>query len=445
MMFSKILIANRGEIAVRIIRACKEMGISTVAVFSEADRDAFHVVLADESYCIGPHASTDSYLNMSAIITAAVTSGAQAIHPGYGFLSENAKFARLCEKCNIKFIGPKADVIDIMGDKDSARRTMIKAGVPVIPGTDILQNVVEAKKAAKNMGYPVLLKARSGGGGKGIRLVENEGQIENAYNMASAEAFASFGDGALYMEKFLNPVKHVEAQILCDKFGNALCLGERECSVQRRNQKLIEESPSPVVTDEIRKKIIDVSIKAAKACGYVNAGTIEFLFTDDGKFYFMEMNTRLQVEHGVSEMVTGIDIVKWQIRIAAGQKLTYTQNDVKLVGCAIECRINAENPKENFRPCAGKVEMLHFPAGPWVRTDSALYQDYIVPPFYDSMVAKILVHAKTREESIRKMRAALCELIIEGIEHNGEFLGEILSMKEFENGTYHVDLLNKKI
>jgi len=386
-MFSKILIANRGEIAVRIIRACKEMGISTVAVFSEADRDAFHVVLADESYCIGPHASTDSYLNMSAIITAAVTSGAQAIHPGYGFLSENTKFARLCEKCNIKFIGPKADVIDIMGDKDSARRTMKKAGVPVIPGTDILQNVVEAKKAANAMGYPVLLKARSGGGGKGIRLVENESQIENAYNMASAEAFASFSDGALYMEKFLFPVKHIEAQILCDKFGNAVCLGERECSVQRRNQKLIEESPSPAVTEKQRKEIIAISRKAALACGYVNAGTIEFLMDKDGKFYFMEMNTRLQVEHGVTEMVTGIDIVKWQIRIAAGTKLSFTQADVMLEGSSIECRINAENPKANFRPSAGRVELLHFPAGPSVRIDSALYQKYSVPPFYDSMIA----------------------------------------------------------
>ncbi|MCL2848003.1 MAG: acetyl-CoA carboxylase biotin carboxylase subunit [Firmicutes bacterium] len=443
-MFSKILIANRGEIAVRIIRACKEMGISTVAVFSEADRDAFHVVLADESYCIGPHASTDSYLNMSAIITAAVTSGAQAIHPGYGFLSENTKFARLCEKCNIKFIGPKADVIDIMGDKDSARRTMKKAGVPVIPGTDILQNVVEAKKAANAMGYPVLLKARSGGGGKGIRLVENESQIENAYNMASAEAFASFSDGALYMEKFLFPVKHIEAQILCDKFGNAVCLGERECSVQRRNQKLIEESPSPAVTEKQRKEIIAISRKAALACGYVNAGTIEFLMDKDGKFYFMEMNTRLQVEHGVTEMVTGIDIVKWQIRIAAGTKLSFTQADVMLEGSSIECRINAENPKANFRPSAGRVELLHFPAGPSVRIDSALYQKYSVPPFYDSMIAKILVHARTREEAIRKMRAALCELVIEGIDHNAEFLLEILSMKDFEKGSYTVDLLNKK-
>ena len=444
MMFSKILIANRGEIAVRIIRACKEMGIATVAVFSEADRDAFHVQLADESYCVGPAASVDSYLNISAIITAAVTSGAQAIHPGYGFLSENAKFARICEKCNITFIGPKAEVLETMGDKDAARRTMKAAGVPIIPGTDILKDVKEAKKEAKKMGYPVLLKARSGGGGKGIRLVEKESEIENAFKMASGEAQSAFGDGALYMEKFLYPVKHVEAQILCDKFGNALCLGERECSVQRRNQKLIEESPSPAVSDEVRAKIVEISRKAAIGCGYVNAGTIEFLFTDDGKFYFMEMNTRLQVEHGVTEMVTGIDIVKWQIRIAAGLKLTYTQEDVKMVGSAIECRINAENPKENFRPCAGKVDLLHFPAGPWVRVDSALYQDYRIPPFYDSMVAKILVHAKTREESIRKMRAALCELVLEGIDHNGEFLGEILSMKEFEKGTYHVDLLSKK-
>ncbi|MCL2294874.1 MAG: acetyl-CoA carboxylase biotin carboxylase subunit [Spirochaetes bacterium] len=443
-MFSKILIANRGEIAVRIIRACKEMGIATVAVFSEADRNALHVNLADESYCIGAAPAADSYLNMSAIITAAVSSGASAIHPGYGFLSENTKFAALCEKCNITFIGPGPEVIEIMGDKDSARRTMKEAGVPVIPGTDILKNTEEALEAAREIGFPVLLKARSGGGGRGIRLVEKEEDLEHAFNVASAEAIAAFSDGAMYMEKFLYPVKHVEAQVLCDKFGNALCLGERECSVQRRNQKLIEESPSPAVSEEQRKQIIEVSRKAALASGYVNAGTIEFLLADDGEFYFMEMNTRLQVEHGVTEMVTGIDIVKWQIRIAAGLPLTFKQEDILLDGSAIECRINAENPRQNFRPSCGKIELLHFPAGPWVRVDSALYQNYIVPPFYDSLVSKILVFAKTREEAIRKMRAALCELVIEGIDHNADFLCEVMSMEEFENGSYHVDLLSKK-
>jgi len=443
-MFSKILIANRGEIAVRIIRACKEMGILTVAVYSDADREALHVSLADESYCIGSATAADSYLNMSAILQAAVSSGATAIHPGYGFLSENSKFAKLCEKCEIKFIGPSYSVIEKMGDKDMARQTMKKAGVPVIPGTDILSSPQEAKKEAKKMGYPVLLKARSGGGGRGIRLVEKESDLEHLYNMASNEAQSAFNDGALYMEKFLFPVKHIEAQILADKHGNAVCLGERECSVQRRNQKLIEESPSPAMSPELRKKMIEVSRKAALACGYENAGTIEYLLAQDGKFYFMEMNTRLQVEHGVTEMVTGIDIVKWQIRIAAGLPLAFTQADIKLVGSAIECRINAEKPAENFRPCSGRVTTLHFPGGPWVRIDSALYPDYFVPPFYDSMVAKILVSAKTREEAIRKMRASLCELVLEGIDHNADFLGEILSMKEFEKGTYTVDLLAKK-
>ena len=442
-MFSKILIANRGEIAVRIIRACKEMGISTVAVFSEADSDALHVSLADESYCIGAASAADSYLNMSAIITAAINSKASAIHPGYGFLSENAKFASLCEKCNITFIGPPPAVIEKMGDKDSARRAMKEAGIPVIPGTDILEDVKACRCAALKMGFPVLLKARSGGGGRGIRLVEKEADLENAFNTARAEAFASFSDGALYMEKFLYPVKHIEAQMLCDAFGNALCLFERECSVQRKNQKLIEESPSPAVSDKLRKQIIETATKAAKATGYVNAGTIEFLLDNEGNFYFMEMNTRLQVEHGVTEMVTGIDIVKWQIRIAAGLALNFTQKDISLSGCAIECRINAENPHQNFRPGCGKVEVLHFPGGPWVRVDSAMYQNYVVPPFYDSMVAKILVFAKTREEAIRKMRAALCELVVEGIEHNADFLCDILTMEEFENGKYHVNLLSK--
>jgi len=442
-MFSKILIANRGEIAVRIIRACKEMGIDTVAVFSEADRDALHVSLADESYCIGPAAGADSYLNMSAVITAAVNSGAAAIHPGYGFLSENAKFAALCEKCQITFIGPPSHVIEKMGDKDMAKRVMKAAGVPVIPGAEMLENAEAAKNAARKIGYPVLLKARAGGGGKGIRKVESEEELESAFNVARAEAYAAFSDGALYMEKFLSKVKHIEAQILADNHGNVVCLGERECSIQRRNQKLVEESPSTAINDSLRGNIIEIAVKAAKATGYVNAGTIEFLLDEEGRYYFMELNTRLPVEHGVTEMVTGIDIVKWQIRIAAGLSLTYKQQDIKLTGNAIECRVNAENPAKNFKPCAGKVELLHFPGGPWVRVDSALYQNYVIPPFYDSLVAKIIVSAKTREEAIRKMRAALCELVLEGIDHNADFICGVLSSEEFESGDYYVDTLAK--
>ena len=443
-MFSKILIANRGEVAIRVIRACKEMGIPTVAIFSMADRDALHVSLADESYCVGGVSAADSYLNMSAVLTAAVASGATAIHPGYGFLSENAKFASICRDCNITFIGPPPEVITKMGDKDAARRAMLAAGVPVIPGSDILNNVEAAKKAAEKIGYPVLLKARAGGGGKGIRLVKKPSETENAFNMAKNEALASFSDGALYMEKFLTHVKHVEAQILSDNNGNTVVLGERECSIQRRNQKLIEECPSPAVNSEIRKKIIKAVQKAASYVGYRNAGTIEFLLDKDGKFYFMEMNTRLQVEHGVTEMVTGIDIVKWQIRIAAGMPMAFSQADIAINGNAIECRINAENPLLDFRPSAGTVNLLHFPGGPWVRNDSALYQNYTIPPFYDSLIAKIMVHGKTREEAIRKMQAALCELVIEGVDHNAEYLGGILSDSAFKAGDFYIDFLSKR-
>ncbi|KAI4453469.1 pyruvate carboxylase subunit a [Holotrichia oblita] len=443
-MFSKILIANRGEIAIRIIRACKEMGISTVAVFSEADRDALHVSLADESYCIGPATSSESYLNMSAILSAAVASGAGAIHPGYGFLSENARFASFCKECKIAFIGPSAEVINRMGDKDAARRTMTEAGVPVIPGSNLLDNITAATEAAERIGYPVLLKARAGGGGKGIRLVKNPSELENAFNITRSEAISSFSDGALYMEKFLSGVKHIEAQILSDSSGNTVVLGERECSIQRRNQKLIEECPSTAVDSKMRKKIIEITKKAAAAVGYCNAGTIEYLLDREGNLYFMEMNTRLQVEHGVTEMVTGIDIVKWQIRIAAGLPLAFRQSDIKLVGNAIECRINAENPNLDFRPSAGTVELLHFPGGPWVRFDSALYQNYTIPPFYDSMIAKIIVCGGNREEAIRKMQASLCEFVIEGIDHNADFLCDILSDKDFKAGDYYIDFLSKR-
>ncbi len=443
-MFSKILIANRGEVAVRVIRACKEMGICTVAVFSEADREALHVSLADESVCIGPPPAKESYLNISAILSAAAVTGAAAVHPGYGFLSENARFARLCRECGIEFIGPPAEVIARMGDKNEARHAMQKAGVPVVPGSGVVATLEEARDAAAGIGYPLLIKARAGGGGRGIRLVASPEAFETAYFTAAAEAKSAFGDGAVYLEKYLNPVKHVEVQLLCDKRGSAVCLGERECSVQRRNQKLIEESPSPAVTPELRSRMQEVSVRAAREVGYTNAGTVEFLLDANGAFYFMEMNTRLQVEHPVTEMVTGIDLVKWQIRVAAGQPLQFSQEDVSLSGAAIECRINAENPALDFRPSCGRVTLLHVPGGPWVRLDTALYQDYFIPPYYDSMIAKLIVHAKTREEAIRKMQAALCELVIEGVDHNGELQMEILSDERFRSGAYTTDFMAKR-
>ncbi|HIT00761.1 MAG TPA: acetyl-CoA carboxylase biotin carboxylase subunit [Candidatus Faecaligallichristensenella faecipullorum] len=443
-MFPKILIANRGEIAVRIIRACKEMGVQTVAVFSEADRDALHVSLADESYCIGPAPVGQSYLNMTAILTAAVASGARAIHPGYGLLSENARFAELCEQCKLVFIGPKSEVIAKMGDKDEARRTMREAGVPVVPGCDLVTSVEQLKSEAGRIGFPLLIKARSGGGGRGIRKVERMEDLENAYLSASSEAQSAFGDGAVYLEKFLSPVKHVEMQILCDNYGHVLCLGERECSMQRKNQKLIEESPSPAVTPEMREQMMEVSRKAARAAGYTGVGTIEFLLTRDGHFYFMEMNTRLQVEHPVTEMVTGIDLVKWQIRVAAGSELGFTQEDVRMTGHAIECRINAEDPSHNFRPSSGRINLLHVPGGPWVRFDTALYQDYFVPPFYDSMIGKLIVHAHTRQEAIRKMQAALCEMVVEGVDHNGMLQSDLIASPEFMDGSYTTDFLKER-
>lgn len=440
-MFSKILVANRGEIAVRIIRACREMGISTVAIYSTADKEAMHVQLADESYCVGGARVADSYLNMPAILTAAVASGAQAIHPGYGLLSENAKFVKLCEECNIDFIGPTSEMINLLGDKDMARKTMREAGVPVTPGTDVLEDVESAKVLADEVGYPLLIKARSGGGGRGIRLVNTAEEFENAYNSAYSEAESAFGDGALYIEKFLNPVKHIEMQLLCDKHGNAICLGERECSVQRHNQKLIEESPSPSISPETRKAMAEAAIKAAHAVGYNSVGTVEFLYDKDGNFYFMEMNTRLQVEHGVSEMVTGMDIVQWQIRMAAGTELNRTQDSVYTHGHVIECRINAEDPDKNYRPSCGRIMGLHIPGGSFVRFDTALYQDYEIPPFYDSMIGKLIVQGRTRELAIRKMKMALSELSIRGITVNRDLMVDILSEKEFIDGTYTTDFM----
>ena len=435
-MFPKILIANRGEIAVRVIRACKEMGISTVAVFSEADRTALHVALADESVCIGSAPASGSYLNMPAVLSAAIVTGAQAIHPGYGLLSENPRFAELCERCKIKFIGPSAEIIRRMGDKDEARRTMREAGVPVVPGCDLVESVEQLHEEAQRIGYPLLIKARSGGGGRGIRRVDAEEELENAYLSARAEAESAFGDGEVYMEKLLLNVKHIEVQLLCDSHGNVITLGERECSMQRLHQKLIEESPSPAVDAKLRERMLDAAVRAARAAGYEGVGTVEFLLTEDKQFYFMEMNTRLQVEHPVTEMVTGIDLVKWQIRVAAGLEIPFKQEEVKLRGHAIECRINAENPAENFRPCAGKVTLLHVPGGPMVRFDTALYQDYVIPPFYDSMVAKLIVHAPTRAEAIRKMQAALCEMVIEGVEHTGWMQSDLIAERGFQDGTY---------
>ena len=432
-MFTKILIANRGEIAIRVIRACKEMGISTVAVYSEADRESLHVALADQAICIGGARAEESYLNGERIVSAALATHAQAIHPGYGFLSENAEFAALCKQYGIVFIGPPAEVISRMGDKDTARRLMKENGVPTTPGTDILKDAGEAKKAAERIGYPVLIKASAGGGGKGIRLVERPEDMERAFQTASSEAEKAFGDGRMYMEKYLDPVKHIEVQLLADEEGNIVCLGERECSIQRNNQKLIEESPSPAVTPELRARLMDTAARAARASHYVNAGTVEFLMDRDHNFYFMEMNTRLQVEHPVSELVTGVDIVKWQIRIAAGVPLDFTQKDIRVQGAAIECRINAKGP--------GKVGFFHTPGGPWVRFDTFLYEGYEIPPYYDSMLGKMIVYSSTREEAIRKMMAALSELVVWGTQNNIEDQIEIIRDERFKKGDYYTDFM----
>lgn len=432
-MFTKILIANRGEIAIRIIRACKEMGISTVAVYSEADRDSLHAAMADQAVCIGGARAEDSYLNIRRILSAALATGAQAIHPGYGFLAENAEFASQCRQYGLTFIGPSAEVISQMGDKDRARQLMRENGVPVTPGTDILRDWREAREKAEAIGYPVLIKASSGGGGKGIRLVKRPEDMEKAYETASSEAEKAFGDGRVYLEKYLDPVKHIEVQLLADEAGQVVCLGERECSIQRNNQKLIEESPSPGVSEELRQKLTETAAKAAKAAGYVNAGTVEFLLDKEKNFYFMEMNTRLQVEHPVSELVTGIDIVKWQIRIAAGVPLDFTQEDIKVTGAAIECRVNALG--------AGKVEFLHTPGGPWVRFDTFLYQGYEIPPYYDSMLGKMIVYSSTREEAIRKMQAALCELLVDGPKNNIEDQIAIIRDERFRKGDYYTDFI----
>lgn len=434
-MFKKILIANRGEIAVRIIRACREMGIQTVAVCSDIDRDALHAQLADQTICIGPASAKGSYLNMESIISATLASGAEAIHPGFGFLSENSKFVRMCDQCNITFIGPSADIIDKMGNKSAARKTMIDLDIPVVPGSEgAIYDAEEAKEIADKMGYPVLIKASAGGGGKGMRVANHGDEFIANFNTAKQETQNAFGDDAMYLEKYIIDPRHIEFQILADNYGNVIHLGERDCSIQRKHQKMIEESPSVAIDDDLRKRMGEAAVKAAKGSGYSNAGTIEFLLDKSNEFYFIEMNTRIQVEHPVTEMVTGIDLIKEQIRLAAGKKLRHTQADVVITGHAIECRINAENPNKDFRPCPGHVDSLHFPGGKGVRVDSAMYSGYTIPPVYDSMIVKLIVHDDNRELAIKKMRSALGELIIQGIDTNLDYQFQIVNNRDFISG-----------
>ena len=443
-MFKKLLIANRGEIAVRIIRAARELGISTVAIYSEADKESLHTILADEAICVGPAKSTDSYLNMSAVLSAAIVTGSEAIHPGFGFLSENSKFATMCEEMHLKFIGPSGAVMDKMGDKINARAEMIKANVPVIPGSDgEVMTADEALEVAEKIGYPVMLKASAGGGGKGIRKVERREDLVSAFESASQEALAAFGNGAMYIEKVIYPARHIEVQILGDSYGNIIHLGERDCSLQRNNQKVLEESPSVAIGTTLRQKIGDAAVRAAKAVNYENAGTIEFILDEaSGQFYFMEMNTRVQVEHPVTEFVTGVDIVKEQIRIAAGQALPVTQDDIHLTGHAIECRINAENPAFNFAPSPGKISNLYLPSGGvGLRVDSAVYPGYTIPPYYDSMIAKIIVHGENRFDALMKMQRALYELDIDGVVTNADFQMDLISDQHVIAGDYDTSFL----
>ncbi|MEK5038718.1 acetyl-CoA carboxylase biotin carboxylase subunit [Sporosarcina sp. FSL K6-3457] len=441
----KVLIANRGEIAVRIIRACKELGIKTVAVYSEADREALHVELADEAFCIGPKLSKDSYLNFSNIISIAKLTGCEGIHPGYGFLAENASFAELCEEVNIEFIGPTADAISRMGTKDVARETMRQAGVPIVPGsTGIVEDEQAALQIAKEIGFPVIIKATAGGGGKGIRVARDEEELKSGIKITQKEAAAAFGNPGVYLEKFIEVFRHVEVQVLADKFGQTIHLGERDCSIQRRMQKLVEEAPSPAVTPELRQAMGEAAVKAAEAVQYRGAGTVEFIFDHiNQKFYFMEMNTRIQVEHTITEMITGIDLVQQQLKIASGEKLVHRQEDIVLNGWAIECRINAENPSKNFMPSPGKVTMYIPPGGFGVRVDSAMYTGYAIPPFYDSMVAKLIVHADTREEAVARMKRALDEFIIEGVETTIPFHLRLMDDAVFKSGDFDTKFLEK--
>ena len=443
-MFDKILIANRGEIAVRIIRACREMGIKTVAVYSEADRDSLHTLLADEAICIGPAPSNQSYLNMERILAATVAMKAEAIHPGFGFLSENARFAELCQKCSIAFIGPSAEIINKMGNKSEARKTMMEAGVPVVPGgKEAVHEVEEARLVAEKIGYPVMIKASSGGGGKGMRISRGPEDFDANFQNAQMESVKGFSDDTMYIEKYIEKPRHIEFQIMADKYGNVVHLGERDCSIQRRHQKVLEEAPCDVISPELRRRMGDTAVRAAKAVGYENAGTIEFLLDKDRNFYFMEMNTRIQVEHPVTEMVTGMDLIKEQIRVAAGEPLSVTQEDVTIKGHAIECRINAENPSKNFMPCPGLITNVHIPGGNGVRVDTHIYSDYKVPANYDSMLMKLIVYDKDRESAIAKMRSALGEVVIEGIETNINFQYEILENDAFQEGDTDTSFIEK--
>lgn len=445
-MFKRILIANRGEIASRLIRACRELQIETVAVYSQADSEALHVQLADYAVCIGKNISKESYLNVENILSAAVLTGSQAIHPGFGFLSENPKFAKMCEECQVKFIGPSAHVIQMMGDKAQARKQMMKAGVPVIPGSDgVVPTVEEGLKIAEKIGFPLLIKAVAGGGGKGIRKVQTLEEFEKQFLAAQQEALQAFGNEEVYIERIIYPAKHIEFQILADSHGNVVHLGERDCSLQRKNQKIIEEAPSPYLDDELRKNMGQAAVLAAKSVGYENAGTIEFLVDQDKNFYFMEMNTRIQVEHPITEMITGIDLVEWQLKVAYGEKLSFTQDEIQIKGHSIECRLNAECPRENFRPAPGTIEVLHQPnGGLGVRIESALYAGYKIPPFYDSMLSKLIVHAPNRTQAILKMERVLQELVVEGVETNKEFLQDLLQSAFFERGDYTTNVVEEK-
>ncbi|WP_078430272.1 acetyl-CoA carboxylase biotin carboxylase subunit [Alkalihalobacterium alkalinitrilicum] len=443
-MFKKVLIANRGEIAVRVIRACKELGIETVAVFSEADKEALHVHLADEAYCIGPHLSSKSYLNMINLLSVAVSTGADAIHPGYGFLAENADFAEKCAEHNITFIGPSPEAINKMGAKAVARDTMQAAGVPIVPGTDgIIENIDDALVTARDIGFPVMVKATAGGGGKGMRVAQTEADLQKAISMAQQEAETAFGNPGVYLEKFVEEPRHVEIQIIGDSFGNVVHLGERDCSIQRRHQKLIEEAPSPALDEDLRAKMGEAALKAAQAVSYCGAGTVEFLLDKHKNFYFMEMNTRIQVEHPVSELVTGVDLIKEQILVASGKKLSFTQEEIQIDGWSIECRINAENPDKNFMPSPGKIEMYLPPGGLGVRVDSAVYPGYTITPFYDSMIAKLIVHGRTREEAIARMKRALNEFVIDGVETTIPFHLRLLEHPDFISGNFNTKFLEK--
>lgn len=444
-MLKKILIANRGEIAVRIIRACRELGIRTVAVYSEIDKNSLHKELADEAVCIGPAPSNKSYLNVKAIIEAACLTGCDGIHPGYGFLSENSSFAKMCDEIGIKFIGPTHKMIELMGNKSKAKETMKIAGVPVVPGSDgLVDNVLEAIKVALRIGYPVILKASSGGGGKGIRIAYNEKELVKFYDLVRQEAKISFNDDSIYIEKFIENPRHIEVQVMADEHGNVIHLGERDCTVQRNNQKMLEETPSGVITDKLRQKMGKITVNALKEIGYSNVGTIEYLLDKNKDFYFMEMNTRVQVEHPITETITGVDIIKEQLRIASGEKLQYKQDDIKFTGHSLEARINAENPYKNFMPCPGEIKELHIPGGNGVRIDTAIYPGYKIPPTYDSMIAKVIVHGKDRNESIAKMKSALGEFVIDGISTNIDFLYKILEDEDFISNNYDTSFIAKK-